>query len=140
MIKIKDKTKCCGCTACANACPKLAIKMLPDEEGFCYPAIDMDLCIDCGVCNKVCPVESKLLSDTGAIASYVLRTKDKDVLKNSTSGGFITPLAIYLLNHGGVICAASYDKSFKVKHALIETSGGGTPFPVSGVLSMCRAV
>lgn len=35
------KENCCGCTACANICPKGAIKMNPDGEGFLYPVIDM---------------------------------------------------------------------------------------------------
>ena len=40
MIEIFYKAKCCGCTACANVCPRGAIKMIEDEEGFKYPYID----------------------------------------------------------------------------------------------------
>ena len=40
MITIKDKKDCCGCTACYNACPKKAIAMQADQEGFLYPVID----------------------------------------------------------------------------------------------------
>lgn len=40
MINIADKSACCSCTACANICPKEAIKMIPDEEGFLYPVKD----------------------------------------------------------------------------------------------------
>ena len=121
MIEIIDKTKCCGCTSCANACPKTAISMLPDEEGFLYPTVDMNLCVNCGICNKVCPVENKPLPGGKKIESYVLRTKENDVLMNSTSGGFITPLMTYILSNNGVVCAVSYDKNFKVKHTAIES-------------------
>lgn len=123
MIKITDRTKCCGCTACANACSKGAIHMLPDEEGFLYPLVSLDKCINCNVCNKVCPVENKSTSMGLVLNSYVLRTKDKDVLTNSTSGGFITPLASYILGLDGVICGAAYDKDFRVKHIIVENDG-----------------
>lgn len=49
-----DKKKCCGCGACANVCPKHAITMTADEQGFVYPKIDQSTCIDCGMCRKVC--------------------------------------------------------------------------------------
>ena len=34
MIEIKNKTKCCGCSACFNVCPTNAIEMAEDEYGF----------------------------------------------------------------------------------------------------------
>lgn len=125
MIQITDKTKCCGCTSCANACPKEAISMLADEEGFFYPVVDKVQCIDCGICRKVCPIENKPATSETVLESYVLRTKDSNVLIDSTSGGFITPLATYVLEHQGVICAASYDKEFKVKHIIWGKHVGG---------------
>ena len=51
MITIKDKKDCCGCTACYNACPKKAIAMQADQEGFLYPVIDQKKCVDCGICD-----------------------------------------------------------------------------------------
>ena len=50
--------KCCGCAACEQVCPKHCIQMKPDEEGFLYPVIDTESCVDCGVCVKRCPVLS----------------------------------------------------------------------------------
>ena len=49
------KEECCGCSACFAACPKGAITMVPDEEGFEYPVIDPEKCIRCQLCMKVCP-------------------------------------------------------------------------------------
>ena len=46
MIQIKSKLDCCGCTACASSCPKSAITMVPDEEGFLYPKIDMNVVLN----------------------------------------------------------------------------------------------
>ena len=28
--------------------------MVADNEGFLYPQVDMDTCIDCALCEKVC--------------------------------------------------------------------------------------
>lgn len=49
------KEECCGCTACYAICPKEAISMVEDEEGFEYPQIDEEKCIRCYKCLKVCP-------------------------------------------------------------------------------------
>ena len=51
----REKKECCGCTACYANCPKNAIKMVEDEEGFEYPKIDENNCIRCYKCLKVCP-------------------------------------------------------------------------------------
>lgn len=56
MINIKDKSNCCGCNACVQKCPKQCISMREDDEGFLYPYVDKILCIDCGLCEKTCPV------------------------------------------------------------------------------------
>lgn len=48
------KNECCGCGACYSVCPKNAIFMVKDEEGFLYPQIKESLCIRCGVCKSVC--------------------------------------------------------------------------------------
>ena len=47
--------RCTGCGACANGCPKGAIHMLPDREGFLRPTVT-DACIQCGHCSHICPV------------------------------------------------------------------------------------
>ena len=49
------KEECCGCAACFSICPRNAISMSTDENGFEYPIIDRKKCIICGMCLKVCP-------------------------------------------------------------------------------------
>lgn len=56
MINIKDKRDCCGCRACVQVCPKQCISMSSDNEGFLYPKVDNSICVDCGLCEKVCPI------------------------------------------------------------------------------------
>lgn len=121
MIHITDKTMCCGCTACSNVCPQNCITMKPDCEGFLYPVVDESKCINCGLCEKTCPVIN-IAKEEHPVNTYVLRTKDSDILAASTSGGFITPLAKWIEGQGGAICGAVYDKDFNVVHQIL--SGG----------------
>lgn len=54
------KEECCGCTACASICPKGAILMERDYEGFEYPRIEERKCIRCFQCLRVCPFKQNL--------------------------------------------------------------------------------
>ena len=55
-ILYKRKEECCGCSACYAVCPKSAITMTEDEEGFMYPYIFESKCIRCYQCVRVCPI------------------------------------------------------------------------------------
>lgn len=59
-ILFEYKKDCCGCTACFSICPVNAIKMVEDEEGFDYPAIDENKCIKCYKCLSICPIKRKI--------------------------------------------------------------------------------
>lgn len=125
MICLQNKKDCCGCTACANVCPKNCITMIPDEEGFLYPEVNKGVCINCGLCEKVCPVIKLPEVSVGERKSYAIRNKNSEVLRNSTSGGFFTPIANYVLNKGGVVCAATYNDEWKVVHEFLADSDEG---------------
>ena len=56
MLRIDDKAQCCGCSACAQVCPKQCIAMEADTEGFLYPRIDEGKCVNCGLCEGTCPI------------------------------------------------------------------------------------
>lgn len=56
-ILYKNEEECCGCSACLAICPKEAIGMLEDEEGFAYPSIDENKCVRCYQCIRVCPMK-----------------------------------------------------------------------------------
>lgn len=123
MIEVyNEKINCCGCSACYNICPKNAISMIDDEEGFSYPVIDENLCIDCGFCQNTCP----LLKDDNCKNSqepefYVAKHKDIDVLLSSTSGGAFTALSDIILNEGGVIYGVDFDAEFNIIHKRAHT-------------------
>ena len=54
-ILYNEKSECCGCSACYAICPKRAITMVKDEEGFEYPHVDSSICVGCLQCEHVCP-------------------------------------------------------------------------------------
>ncbi|MBR2240739.1 MAG: Coenzyme F420 hydrogenase/dehydrogenase, beta subunit C-terminal domain [Clostridia bacterium] len=120
MIEIQDKIECCGCTACANICPKKAISMVEDEEGFKYPKIDKKKCIDCGLCDKICPIKNQKDETNIKQDAYIVRTKKYEVLKKSTSGGFFTPLSEYVLEQNGVVYGVAYDNDMNIVHMEIS--------------------
>lgn len=123
MIQITDKSQCCGCTACASICAHDAITMQPDKEGFLYPRVDINKCVDCGLCVKVCPVLNRKIVDNtpNQIAYKALRIKDRKLLETSSSGGAFIAVASYVINHGGVVCGAKYTEDAVVIHDFAET-------------------
>ena len=114
MIQINSKLDCCGCTACASSCPKSAITMVPDEEGFLYPKIDMRRCIECGACERACPILNKKTVISEKTEGYIIRIKDNKILYESTSGGAFTALAGYILEQNGIVYGAGYDNNMRV--------------------------
>lgn len=122
MIDIKDKAKCCGCTACANACPKKCIEMKADEEEFLYPVVDESICIDCGICEKICPIKNKVAVPEKSVGAYVVQSTKKDVLDSCTSGGFADIIGNLVIESGGAVFGVEYDESFMPMHGCAENS------------------
>lgn len=113
----KIPANCTGCQACYNICPKKCISMKDNGEGFFYPHIDQKKCIECMKCEKVCPVfNPPLLSSNTKI--YAIKNKNENERLNSTSGGFFSVLADYVIDKNGVVFGAVYDDEFKVHHTL----------------------
>lgn len=127
MINIKSKEDCCGCSACAQRCPKQCIKMFEDEEGFLYPKVDETECINCHLCEKVCPVANQAESRM-PIDSYAAYNMDDGVRKDSSSGGVFTLLAEKVIDEGGVVFGATWNEKWNVVHTYTETKEGIVQF------------
>lgn len=123
MINITDKHKCCGCTACISVCPKGYISMSEDKEGFLYPVVDSVKCIDCGLCEKVCPVLHPLKNEAEPLV-YAAINNDESIRMQSSSGGIFTLLAEYVIENGGVVFGACFDRDWNVVHDYTETKEG----------------
>lgn len=112
---LEKKEDCSGCTACVNVCPKQCIEMKTDSEGFYYPIIDGEKCIHCNLCKKVCP-SNFVLKKEHKPQAYVGYNADKQVRKNSSSGGIFSALADEILLHEGWVYGAAFDDCFMVRH------------------------
>lgn len=123
MIEIKDKKDCCGCSACAQKCPKQCIFIKEDEEGFLYPIVNSDDCIDCGLCEKVCPVLHQA-EERKPLKVYAVKNRKEEIRKQSSSGGVFTFLAEKVLKEGGVVFGARFDEYWGVKHDFTESIEG----------------
>ncbi len=120
MIEIKDKKDCCGCHACQQTCPHGCITMQADKEGFLYPVVDKSNCIECGRCERVCPVINPH-EESIPIQIRTFVHPDENIRSNSSSGGFFSMLATYVLERGGVVFGARFDEHWNVVHDFIRT-------------------
>lgn len=124
MINILNKIDCVGCNACVQRCPKQCITMHADEQGFLYPTVDHDLCIECGLCEKVCPVinQEEPRKPTNV---YAAKTTDPEVLMSSSSGGIFFELAQYIIKEmQGVVFGVRLNKKMEAVHDYTETVEG----------------
>lgn len=116
---IENKKDCSGCGACIAACPKKSLSLEKDKLGFSYPKFcDLDACINCGLCRKVCPQINKRHELTFTSPKvYYGQHLSENILEESASGGFFSSLATYVITtlHGvvwGVMMASNGQTEF----------------------------
>lgn len=121
-IEVLDRQFCVGCSVCAQVCPKKAIHMEEDEEGFLYPRLDKTKCVACGLCHQKCSALHNTLHNTEHPACYAAMASD-EVRLNSSSGGVFYHLAKeFLSDPDGVVVGAAYKNGFKeVGHILVTS-------------------
>jgi coenzyme F420-reducing hydrogenase beta subunit len=112
---LADHEHCTGCTACASVCPKDAIAMERDREGFSYPVIDESLCVRCGRCSTACPA-LRQRERSPLPAAFAAWNRDDAIRRDSTSGGAFTAIAEYILEDGGVVFGAAMDGRQHLRH------------------------
>lgn len=120
MIDIQNKSRCCGCGACAQRCPQSCITMHEDEKGFLYPVVNKDACIDCGLCEQVCPFLNKREKQE-TLACFAATHPDDKVRYLSSSGGVFSVLANRVISDGGVVFGARFNERWEVIHDCAET-------------------
>lgn len=119
MIQLSGKEDCVGCGACGDVCGHKAITFKTDVEGFWYPDIDTDKCVECGLCEKVCPVlhvddlKPGYLERPSVFAAY---HRDLNVRLASTSGGLFSVFATEMYRRKGFVGGAVFTADFSVRH------------------------
>lgn len=119
MIHITKKEECCGCNACTVICPKQCIIMPNDEEGFFYPLVDKNNCIDCGLCEGVCPILNKQKGNADRYETplvFAVYNTNHEVRLDSTSGGLFSALAEKMFELGGYVGGAVFNEDHTVSH------------------------
>lgn len=127
ILNSKDLSKCYGCFACANVCPKNCIELKQNDEGFFMPQVNKEKCVDCELCDKICLIDkenSNILSHSKKPKCFYGYCKDNQERKRSASGGLSYVLSHRCIENGGVVfgvvgkwfedvhhvCAESYDE------------------------------
>ena len=127
MINLTNKKLCCGCAACMQKCPQQCITMECDTEGFLYPKIEKENCINCGICEKVC-AEIVISKERIPLQVLALYNKNEEIRLKSSSGGVFTLFSEEIINRGGVVFGAKFDADWNVVHGYTETIEGLAAF------------
>lgn len=117
-LRIGDK-KCTGCAGCANICPRNAIYMSQDDNGFYKPRIQENKCVKCSLCESICPILNYKEENEKNPDVYAVMADDK-IREVSSSGGAFTVLAEYVLEKSGYVVGAAFDKDWEVEHIIVN--------------------
>ena len=115
MIDLKSKVDCCGCNACGDVCAHHAITFKTDNEGFWYPEVNSSLCVDCGLCEKVCPIihaDDLKKNDFEESLCFAAQNKNLQSLFNSSSGSAFAALAEKMYKMGGYVGGAIFNDDY----------------------------
>ena len=122
MPTLADNRTCTGCLACVDTCSKRAISSHYNDEGHLSYIVDDSLCVDCGLCEKRCPVVSDNRYGRNNLQEstpYAAWSKDKHLRPTSSSGGIFATLAKYVISNGGIAIGASLQNNV-VRHIYID--------------------
>ena len=109
--------------ACSQVCPKSCISFMPDEQGFAYPKVNLDDCINCGQCEAVCP-ELAQTTPNHPISTIAAINKDRSIQKSSSSGGIFYALAKQIIQEGGIVFGAKFNNEWDVIHDYTDNIEG----------------
>ncbi len=96
--------------------------MQNDENGFWYPVVDKNECINCGLCKNMCPVYGKQAEGFDLPKVYAGWNEDDEMRKLSSSGGIFSEIAKFVIEKfNGVIYGAAWNEQCNVEHVRIDT-------------------
>ena len=99
--------------------------MIENNEGFLYPKVDSDKCIECGLCEKVCPAISPVKLNNSECKAFAAINNNEAIRMESSSGGVFTAIAEKILQTGGKVFGAKFSEDFKsVIHSWTDNLDG----------------
>lgn len=122
-MEICSSSVCTGCGSCYHICPKKCISMIRDDEGFLYPVVDEDRCVNCMLCVKSCPCNcdkfiDKPSNEKSNLTVYAGKSRDAVLRKKSSSGAIFSLLSEKVIDNGGCVCGAVFDEEYNVHHTV----------------------
>lgn len=113
-LKIFDiNDSCTGCGACISVCPKSALALEYNQDGYYYPILDESRCIKCGLCEQTCHVcngsSTNITEYVPPTHAFMIKAHDKNIISQSSSGGVFSLLADKIIKEGGVVFGAVYN-------------------------------
>lgn len=122
---ITVKRNCTGCGACINACPRHIITMEEDNDGFIYPKVKVEDCIECHLCEKSCPMLKERKDICKSYDNYPIfyagQLKDKDDLMKVSSGGAFWAFSKTVIDKGGIVYGAVQKDVDNIYHLRAES-------------------
>ena len=119
MNEIISKELCTGCNACSSICPRNAIIMREDYQGFKYPVINNSLCVNCGLCKKYCPVncfDESTSNVSSEISTHAYRSNGDRRLDCSSGGVFFDLAYNWIEYEKGIVIGAAFNDYFMLEH------------------------
>lgn len=120
MIQIDEEKNCCGCGACMVVCPKKCIDMHEGSLGHLFPTIDLERCVNCAVCEKVCPMLLQADCPSYSKKAYVSYAADERTRFLGSSGGMFGVFADWAISNGYKVYGAAFDENLQLKCTLAE--------------------
>lgn len=120
MIDFNFSQECCGCGACADACALGCIAIIKDKHDFRIPQVNADKCVNCGKCDKVCPVLNVARKKNDAQKLICTYNNDEEKRMQGSSGSVFYEIAKETINQGGVVFGAAFVEKLQLKHIKVE--------------------
>lgn len=119
---LASEMECSGCMACIDACHHSALSVEVGSDGHYYPHFLVEKCVQCGACEKVCPIKAdiKYGENIGISEPFGVWSRDKELSRQSASGGAFAAIAAYVLGKGGYVVGA-ISEGDTVKHVIINS-------------------
>ena len=141
MATVCEENKCNGCMACIDKCPKNCISI--HDSIYAYNAVkNMDLCINCGLCEKVCPNNNPVILLKSI--DWKQGWAEERIRKGSSSGGAASAIMKAFIELGGYVASCLFRDgqfSFDITNDVeIAKSFAGSKYVKSNPVGIYRKI